>query len=104
MYILVVYIVYILVVYIVYLVYILVVYSVYFAAKALLNSALLHANKSITISVGDGEAEWRLVPPQLGRNPFNSGNSVESTVGNSGNFSDCSPYLSDISGRKFTPP
>ena len=42
-----------------------------------------------------------LQPPQLGRNPFHSGNFSKRTVGNSGNFSDCSPDLFDLADRKF---
>ena len=41
-------------------------------------------------------------PPKMGRNPFHSGKFTVRTIGNSGNFSACSPALFDISGREFT--
>ena len=45
-----------------------------------------------------------LQPPQLSRNPFYSGKFSERTIRNSGNFSDWSPVLFGLSGRKFIAP
>ena len=42
--------------------------------------------------------------PKLGRNSFLSGKFSARTIGNSGNFSACSPAQFDLSGRKFTAP
>ena len=57
----------------------------------------------LIIGVGGGETGG-LQPPKLGRNPFYSGKFSQRTIGNSGNFSDCSPALFDITCRKFTAP
>ena len=38
------------------------------------------------------------------RNPLHSGNSTERKIGNSGNFSDCSPESLTHSGRNVTAP
>ena len=39
-----------------------------------------------------------------GRDPFHSSNFSERTIGTSGNVSECSPDLFDLSGKTFTAP
>jgi len=56
-----------------------------------------------SISVRE-EVTGGLQPPQFGRNLFHWGNFSEKPIGDSGNFSDCSPDLFDLLDKKFTPP